>query len=461
LAELPNKITLKVLVKLMLAGEGRIHAGTAAAIECLKAVPGIPPAVTHDRPRREWSLIGVSAATRFASGTLMGTALAVYIGDAGSPFAVSMVATAYWIGLMVLSPVWGAVADVTGRRRAVLGLTGLAATVAVLPLVVVGGVWGPIGLRGVYAVFAAGFAPVVLSIVSVRGGSTARGQSVGFFNSTRALGFAGGQLTAGLLLGLLVPDQLYLVIAGLSLVSTLAVVFVTDPTPSPARDPTLVELTGEVKHRLLPAAGERSHLMTNGLLWLYVALAVRNMTVLGTTALAPPYLVQVVGVSEPVMGAVLASNHGVQVVAMLLLGVVADRAGRKPLIVLGMAGSGAFALLAAAATVPTPGLDRVLVAGTAFVVLGTSFSAMATGAVSFIGDVAPADRESELMGLRSTAKAVGGVAGPPLLGVVATVTSYEAAFAGGSLLAFGAALLAAVALVESKPADAGGTAAGN
>lgn len=412
------------------------------------------PTVTEDRPRREWSLIGVSAATRFASGTLMGTALAVYIGETGSPFAVSMVATAYWIGLMVLSPIWGAIADVTGRRRAVLGLTGLAATLAVLPLLVLDGVWGPIGLRGLYAVFAAGFGPVILSIVSTRGGAAARGQSVGFFNSTRALGFAGGQLTAGVLLGLLVPDQLYLVIAGLSLVSTLAVVAITDPTPAPDRAPTTAELLTEVKRRLLPAAGERGHLVTNGLVWLYVALAIRNMTVLGTTALAPPYLVHVVGVSEPVMGVVLAMNHGTQVVAMLLLGVVADQAGRKPLIVAGMAGSGLFALLAALATTPAPGITRVIVAGAAFLVLGTSFSAMATGAVSFIGDVAPPDRESELMGLRSTAKAVGGVAGPVLLGTAATLTSYEAAFAGGSLLAFAAALLAALALVESRPAAA-------
>jgi MFS family permease len=384
----------------------------------------------------------------------MGTALAVYIGDSGSPFAVSMVATAYWIGLMILSPVWGAIADVTGRRRAVLGLTGLAATLAVLPLVVVDGIWEPIGLRGLYAVFAAGYSPVILSIVSTRGGARARGQSVGYFNSTRALGFAGGQLTAGVLLGLLVPDQLFLVIAGLSVVSTLAVIVLTDPTNAQDKAPSASELLTEVKDRLLPAAGERGHLMTHGLAWLYVALAVRNMTVLGTTALAPPYLVHVVGVSEPVMGVVLSANHGVQVVAMLLLGLMADRAGRKPLIVAGMAGSGLFALLAALATTPPPGVTRVLVAGGAFLVLGTSFSAMSTGAVSFIGDVAPADRESELMGLRSTAKAVGGVIGPILLGVVATLTSYEVAFAGGSLLAFGAALLTGATLVESKPSAA-------
>ncbi|MFB6353835.1 MAG: MFS transporter [Halobacteriales archaeon] len=416
--------------------------------------------MSHE-PTREWSLIGVAAAARFASGMLMGTALAVYVGRAGSPFAVSLVATAYFLGMMVVAPFWGAVADITGRRRAVLGVTGLAATLAVLPLLVFDGVWGPIGIRLLYAVFAAGFGPVILSIVSARGGAAARGQSVGLFNSARAVGFGGGNLTAGILLGLLAPGELYLVIAGLSLVSTVAVVLVADPTSTPDRTPTVSAVLGEVKRRLLPATGERDHLRTNGLAWLYVTLAVRNMTVIGIMALAPPYLVQVVGVSEPVMGGLLSLNHGVQVVAMVLLGVAADRAGRKPLIVAGMAGSGAFALLAAAATLPAPGLGRVLVAAGAFLTLGVSFSSMATGAVSFIGDVAPAERESELMGLRSTAKAVGGVVGPMVLGMAATLTSYEAAFAGGSLLAFGAALVAGLALVESRPAAAAGPAAGD
>jgi MFS family permease len=96
---------------------------------------------------------------------------------------------------------------------------------------------------------------------------------------------------------------------------------------------------------------------------------------------------------------------------------------------------------------------------------------MTTGAIAFIGDVAdelresaarqsesdgvaPAERESELMGLRSTAKGVGGVLGPPLFGVVATVASYETAFLGGSVLAFAATALVGGRLVESRT-DAG------
>jgi MFS family permease len=370
--------------------------------------------------------------------------------------------------MTVFAPVWGAIADVTGRRRAVMVATGALATVAVVPLSFVGGVWLPIGLRFVYAVFAVGFVPVMLTIVSARGGEEGRGRSVGFFNSARAVGFTGGQLVVGALLGILAPPSLYGVIAGVSLVATAAAVFVADPTPDPDVDPSVEEVASEVKRRLLPAVDEREHLRTNGLKWLYVALALRNMTVLGTMSLAPVFLVAASGVGlsgfeatvaglpvtgEFVMGAVLALNPASQSVFMLLFGRVADGLGRKPLIVVGMAGSGLFALFAAAAAVPAVLAARVGVAVLAWVTIGAAFSAMTTGAIAFIGDVAPVDRESELMGLRSTAKGAGGVVGPPIIGGVATVTSIGTALAVGSVLAFVAATVALVGLTESYPAE--------
>jgi MFS family permease len=392
----------------------------------------------------------------------MGTAMAVYVGRGGSEFAVSMVLTAYFLGMTVFAPVWGAVADVTGRRRAVMVGTGLLATVSVLPLTVVEGVWGPIGLRALYAVFAVGFQPVMLAIVSDLGGDEARGRSLGFFNSARGVGFAGGQVAAGVLLGLLLPSGLYLAIAALSALSTLTAALVADPAPAPARTPSVREVGAEIRRRLLPATEDREHLRTNGLRWLYVALALRNMTVLGVMSLMPVYLTETVldgGVdllgyvlaAELVMGVLLAINPTGQSVFMMLFGRVADSAGRKPLIVAGMAGSGVFALVESAATLPGGLWPRVAVAGLGMVVIAASFSAMTTGALAFIGDVAPQERRSELMGLRSTAKGAGGVIGPPIIGGVATLAGTRAAFAVGSVLAFLAAVLAARALVESRP----------
>lgn len=426
-------------------------------------------AITRDRV-----LIALATATRFSSGVLMGTALAVHVERfGGSPFAVSVLYTAYFVGLMVFAPVWGAVADVTGRRRAVLVASGALATIALLPLfavrasltvalpvgpaLAVPDVWQLVGLRGLYAVFAAGYPPVMLAVVSDRGGESGRGRSLGFFNSARATGFTSGQLAVGVLLGVLVPRSLYAVIVGVSLVATVAVALVADRTP--AREPSLGAVLSEIRTRLVPAAGERGHLRTNGLGWLYAALALRNMTVMGVMSLMPVFLTGPVGVPEAVMGVLLALNPAGQIVCMYLLGRVADAAGRKPLIVAGMAGSGAFAVLTGVATMPAALSARVGVAALGFVVIAASFSAMTTGALAFIGDVSPPGRESELMGLRSTAKGVGGVVGPPLFGVLATIAGYRTAYLLGSLLAFVAALLAWTRLVETRaPAATAATA---
>lgn len=75
-------------------------------------------------------------------------------------------------------------------------------------------------------------------------------------------------------------------------------------------------------------------------------------------------------------------------------------------------------LVVAAATLPATSTGRFAVGVVAFLLIAASFSAMTTGALAFIGDVAPPDRESELMGLRTTAKGVGVVLGPVLVGVM-------------------------------------------
>ena len=423
-------------------------------------------------------MVVVAAATRFAAGILMGTGLAFAIGEGGgSDFAVGLVATAYFLGMMLFAPVWGAVADVTGRRRAVLVATGLAATLAAVPLAWTPGTWASIGLRGLYAAFAAAFSPVMLAIVSAGSGAD-RGRSIGFFNSARAVGFTGGQLSVGLLLGLLAPAGLYLVVIGLSLVSTLTVAFIADAdgdgdegggaeSAASGGDVAAGELAGEIRRRLLPAVDERAHLRRRGLRWLYAALALRNAAVLGVIKLMPVYLPRALGLSEFEMGLVLALNPAAQVPFMYLAGRVADRTGRKPLVVAGMAASAAFALVAAGATFPASSTGRFAVAALSSLVVAAGYSAMTVGSLAFIGDVADelresaarqaqsegvADRESELMGLRSTAKGVGGVVGPATFGAVATVTGYATTFALASVLALSATGLVAARLIETRGA---------
>ena len=105
----------------------------------------------------------------------MATVMAVYIGRAGgSPLAVGLVITVFFFGWTVCVPVWGALADITGRRHGVLLA---AAGLATLPFLVVRGVVGPLAVRTVYALFAAAYLPILLTIVNTCGGDDERGRS--------------------------------------------------------------------------------------------------------------------------------------------------------------------------------------------------------------------------------------------------------------------------------------------
>jgi MFS family permease len=378
--------------------------------------------------------------------------MAVYVGREASPFAVATVLAAYSLGVMLFAPVWGAIADITGRRRAVLVGTGVLSTLSLVALSTADGVWLSVGLVAVYAAFAAGFLPVLLAIVSEHGGETGRGRAIGGFNSAKSLGATGGRLLAGVLLSLLAAGGFFLVVAAGSLVATLAVALVDDPAADGRPLPSWRDLLAEVCHRLVPVGDGRAALTTNGLHWLYLAHGLRNMTISGLMSLVPVYLIAVVGTSETEMGLLLGLGSAMQILFMYLFGRVVDARGRKSLVVYGMAGSGAFAVITAAATLPDGLLLREAVVGTGFVVRAVAVSAIFAGSYAFIGDVAPTERQSELMGVLSTVKSVGGVVGPLLLGAVATVAGYEAAFAGASLLAFAAAALVARSVVESYPA---------
>lgn len=390
-------------------------------------------------------LIAVSAASQVATVILLGTVLAVYVGRNGSPFAVSMVFAGYFFAKTVFGVVWGAVADVTANRKAVLLGTTLLMTASVLPLFFISSVWGMVGVRILFGVFSAGYLPIMLTIVSQKGGTEFRGHSLGFFGSMRSIGFTAAQLLSGLLLGILYPRVVFAVIAGIGAIATVSVMLVSDPSSTPTAALRWSELPAAVASRISPLSSGVGHATSNGLQWLYVVIVMRNVTWHGLESLLPVFILFQIGGSEFAMGVLLALAPLGEIFGMYFVGRGADRLGRKPLIRAGAFGHGLVCIIAVAAGLADSTAIGLLLVGVAMAVKAASYSSFMSGTTAFIGDVAAGDRESELMGLRTTAIGVGGVLGPLLIGAIATLANYSAAF----LLAAAVAVFATV-LVEWK-----------
>lgn len=393
-------------------------------------------------------VIGLAGAAQAASGGMLATALVVYVGRAGSPLAVSLLATVFFASSMIFAPLWGAVGDLFGRRRALLIGLSVVTSLLTFGFVFVDGIWGMVGLRGLRSVFAVAFAPLVLSLVRSLADENHRGRSVGFVSGTAAAGDVAAQVSVGVLLGVLVPSSLFLLVGAVGLLTTGLLVFLDDPVAKSGSVPSLPDLAAGARVRVFPDADERARLRRAGLGWLYAGLALRHTAIKGIGALLPIYLLVRLDLSTVAMGGLLAIGPAAQVLFMPLVGRLADRGERKRLVVGGVVLSAWYAFVLAGAALPSERVLRTVVAAGGFVLLAGGFSAMDIGAVSVIGDAVPPARETAFVGLRSTASGVGGVLGPTLVGLAATLVGFETAFALAGMLAVAAAAVLVVRLGE-------------
>jgi MFS family permease len=399
---------------------------------------------------RESLAVGTAGATRSLAGGMLATALVVYVGRDGSAFAVGMLSTAFFAASTVCTPLWGALGDLTGRRRALLLVVGVAAAALSLSFVFVRSVWGFVGVRAVYATAVAGFSPLVLSLLRETAPPARRGRAAGFLSSAMAAGDVVAQATVGVLLLALSRTALFSVVAAVGAVGVAALFALPRSPPGTDAPATLGAVVDGVVGRLVPTPAERALLRERGLDRLYAGLAVRHAAVKGVGSLVPLFLLARLGATPVTMGLLLTVSPAAQVGLMRVAGAAVDDAARvKPLLVGGVLASALYGpVLAVAGAVAGPG--RYAVAVAAFLAIAVGFSAMDMASVAVVGDAVPASRESTFLGLRSTAAGVGGVVGPALVGVAVAAFGFGVGFALAGVV--GGAAVAVVAGVEPPEA---------
>ena len=121
------------------------------------------------------------------------------------------------------------------------------------------------------------------------------------------------------------------------------------------------------------------------------------------------------------MGMARATNHALQVPAMLLFGQLADRVGRRGIFVLGF---GLSALVPVAFGVA----DSAWGMAAGFLILGVAFSALYVGSTAHIGDRVPAESQGAMLGLYESSRGLGGVLGPLIAGAIAPVVGFRHMF---------------------------------
>ncbi|MGE0454987.1 MAG: MFS transporter [Vicinamibacteria bacterium] len=183
------------------------------------------------------------------------------------------------------------------------------------------------------------------------------------------------------------------------------------------------------------------------------ALAIVYLTVfldlLGFGIILPslPYYARALGASGAELGVLFAAYSVAQLFGSTLLGRLSDRIGRRPVLLLSLAGSSLSMLLS--------GLAAGLLALTAARATAGLFGGSIATAQAYVADVTSREERARYMGLIGAAIGVGFVVGPALgAGILALGGGFPAAAFTSAALAAVNLLFALGRLPESLPADA-------
>lgn len=367
-------------------------------------------------------------------------------------FAVALGAAPETIGLIVgISTVTGiifklpsgALSDLVGRRVLLIASLGVFAFVPFAYLLV-SDTWGLLAVRFVHGFATAIYGPVAMAAVADIAGAR-KAELMSSFSSLTIVGTLCGAPLGGFLLWWL-PDgsaatladfhAIYAVVGGFGLlalalaVTRLGALAPGDMPPEARR--SLRAIARRFAEGVREIASDYRVIMTSSMEGL------QNMTLGALEAFLPVYAVAVVELNAFQAGALWAVQIMTTLAAKPLMGRIADRAGRKPLIVAGMAlCAGTFV------TIPTAGAFAPLIALALAFGLGEALVTSSTAAM--VADMCEGRHYGAAMGVFGTYFDIGHAAGPIAAGLLLAAFSgnYFAAFLPlAVVLAAGTALFA-------------------
>jgi MFS family permease len=218
-------------------------------------------------------------------------------------------------------------------------------------------------------------------------------------------------------------DGAFGVVAALSAITVVAAILI----PRQDREAAVQHRSWRaVASKIPPSFGavtEDRTLLEHGLLHVYGGVILRKAGIVGIYGLLIVYLQESLGLTAFTSGALSAINPASQAIFMPLWGRAADIFSRRPVFLAGYV----LTLLVPALILFS---DSVWPLIGSFLVLGVGFAGFITGITAYIGDIAPKDRQGELMGLVKVSQGFGGVLGPLVAGVVSSpsVVGYEGMF---------------------------------
>lgn len=335
---------------------------------------------------------------------------------------------AYALAATLAAPVMGTLADRFGRRP--LMLLSLAAYVlAFSGYRLVDSVTVLILLRGLAGAFTAGLYPAVYGIVGDLAPADERAKWFGIVNGGQSIGWIGGPLLGGLIFdhfGFNVSITVSILIALVTFAVALLTVKESRKRSVNRAESTLTSKNNSTEKEPFMAGIRKS--LPKALPAFTLLLVIYFMVMFAWAFIEPKFMFHAyddLGWSAAMLGTAMSFYGIAMAVGEFTLSRLSDRYGRKPIIILGLT-------LFTAQFLGLAFSRNYAVIAIAFVIAGLGNAIYDPALSASILDMAPAQHQSRIMGLKSTAGSLGTILGPGLIVLFSSVLSAQTVFIAAS-----------------------------
>jgi len=377
--------------------------------------------------QRSLRFLTLSQAGLFAANGLTIPLMANHFATLGAgPALVGIMFAAQQFGSLAAPYLWGLRSDRIGQRRPIIMLAlGLAAS-AMLVIALTRIVWLVVVAQLVLGVATAGFNAGSLALAGdLIEDATSRGRMLGFFRTTGSLAFACTAIMGGFIAdqaGLWVP----IVIAAVMLaLGCLAAVGIREAAASDSSVPAVVATV----------ASHPSNFSVRTMV-VYFAVVFTWFYGMGAVAWQWPAFMHSLGYSQSLISGLWALAAAGEVPGLTLSGYLADRWGRRPLLMTGLIGQGSIYVLYQFIA-PTWGIFPLQM------MRSLTYSSYETPALLVATELGLRQRRGRLAGLYHTIAALGGVVGATIGGQIVAGYGYPVSFTCAGVIMITISLLVA------------------
>jgi MFS family permease len=363
--------------------------------------------------QRSLRFLALSQAGLFAANGLTVPLMVNHFGALGAgPALVGLMFAASQIGSLVAPYLWGVRSDQIGRRRPIIFIALILSSIALLTIALTKTVWIVVVAQLILGIAGAGFSAGSLALAGdLIEDASSRGRVLGFFRTTGSLAFAITAVGGGFIadaFGLWVPILLASMMQGLGCIATFGIQEAAPKT--------------EISESTSPRIEQPAHAhFSRGATIAFFVVVFSWFYGMGAVAWQWPAFMKTLDYSQSAISALWALAALGEVPALTIAGLLADRWGRRPLLMAGLTGQASIYMLYQYIA-PTWGIVPLQM------MRSLTYSSYETPALLVATEMGLRQRRGRLAGMYHTVAALGGVVGATIGGQLVAWQGYTFSF---------------------------------